>query len=368
MNSKGCLYAGFIFAVIAAQSEEIAIKGIADTSIDLATVDAWSTPFRNWHYWPKHVVSAKPQIPGFEAFRDSDVPMIFQLPVSDKWYMSFIAFDGKGYQSFVAESDNLIDWKQLGLSFGFGPSGEFDAGGRVIGAYLYDSYNLKAPRILKKREGKYWSLFGCYPRQGGYELRPGYEGVAYSEDGLHWKRAKDSSILSVHDADRGTWEKDCIYQPWLLEYGGKYYNFYGAACVGREQMGIATSTDLLNWKRFSGNPIIRNRWGGYDDQMSCGGKVLRDGDHWVMFYVGLGVVKERQGAHIMIGFSRDLLHWTCHPAPLYKAGENPSGIDKQFAHKTTIVYNPKNDTFYLYYCAVGSAGRGIGLITSKPIK
>jgi len=31
------------------------------------------------------------------------------------------------------------------------------------------------------------------------------------------------------------------------------------------------------------------------------------------------------------------------------------------------VYNPKNDTYYMYYCAVGNAGRGIGLITSKPL-
>ena len=41
--------------------------------------------------------------------------------------------------------------------------------------------------------------------------------------------------------------------------------------------------------------------------------------------------------------------------------------NKECAHKISLVYNPKNETFYLYYCAVGSKGRGIGLITSKPL-
>ena len=61
------------------------------------------------------------------------------------------------------------------------------------------------------------------------------------------------------------------------------------------------------------------------------------------------------------------MHWTAHPEPLYKAGGNPSGLDKQYAHKISLVYNPKNETFYLYYCACGNKGRGIGLITSKPL-
>ena len=54
--------------------------------------------------------------------------------------------------------------------------------GAFLGAYLYASYDIKAPRVLKKRDGRFWSLYGCYPRQGGYERRPCYEGVACSDD------------------------------------------------------------------------------------------------------------------------------------------------------------------------------------------
>jgi hypothetical protein len=44
---------------------------------------------------------------------------------------------------------------------GFGKQGEFDFGGCVVGAYLYESYDIKAPRLLKKSEGKFWTLYGA---------------------------------------------------------------------------------------------------------------------------------------------------------------------------------------------------------------
>jgi predicted GH43/DUF377 family glycosyl hydrolase len=82
-----------------------------------------------------------------------------------------------------------------------------------------------------------------------------------------------------------------------------------------------------------------------------------------MFYFGVN----QAGAHIMAAFSRDLLHWTSCPEPLYKAGGHPGGLDSDYAHKISLVYNPANDTYYMFYCAVGNRGRGIGLLTNRKI-
>ncbi|HOW67283.1 MAG TPA: hypothetical protein P5186_08340 [Candidatus Paceibacterota bacterium] len=352
-------------------SASLEASGIATSSaqdIPPALLDAWSAPFRHWHYWPHHVVPAHPPIPGHTNILGTDVPTVFQIPGDARWHMTFVGFNGQGYQSFIAESDDLLHWHNYRLAMGFGPKGDFDHGGCVIGAFLYESYDLKAPRVLKKHQGKYWTLYGAYPRQGGYELRPGYEGVAVSEDGLKWKRAKDQPVLSVFDSDCAFWEKDCIYQPWLVEHQARYFNFYNAANGGIEQIGLAFSTDLMNWMRYPANPVIRNRPKGFDEQFCSDPKVFRDGDHWTMFYFGVG----RGGAHIMIAFSRDLVHWTTHPEPLYQAGGNPSGLDKQYAHKISLVYNSKTDIYYLYYNAVPglpgpTGGRGIGVITSRPL-
>ena len=179
--------------------------------IDEETLKEWSESYRGWHYHPEHVILPEPDIEGYEDLMMTDVPTVFQLSGDEKWYMSFIGYDGTGYQSFIAESKDLVHWAHMRLAMGYGPEGEFDHGGVVLGAYLYEDYGIKSPRILKKRDSKYYSLYGAYPLQGGYELRPGYEGVACSEDGFAWEQARDEPILSVFQEDCGTWEKDCIY-------------------------------------------------------------------------------------------------------------------------------------------------------------
>jgi len=333
-------------------------------TIDADTAKQLSAPYRGWYYFPDHLIPAKPNIEGFETVQTTDVPTVFQLPDDEKWYMTFIGYEGKGYQSFVAESDDLLHWTNVRLAMSYGPEGAFDHGGVVLGAFLYAGYDIKAPRVLKKHKGRYLSLYGAYPRQGGYELRPGYEGVAESDDGLTWRRAKDQPILSVHQGDCGTWEKDCIYQPWLVEHEGGYYNFYNAANGHIEQTGLALSDDILEWKRHEHNPVIPiGPAGSYNERFSSDPKVFRNGDHWICFFFGVG----RGGAHVMAAFSRDLVRWTVDPDPLYKAGGNPSGLDTEYAHKISLVWNPANETYYMFYNAVGNRSRGIGLVTSKPL-
>ena len=157
-----CLWTTMIVLPASAHSAEA-----SGTTVDAATLDAWALPFRDWHYWPAHVIPSKPVVEGFGGVMMTDVPCVYQLPGEENvWYMSFAGFDGKGYQSFVARSTDLIHWKQLGLAMGFGLDGQFDHGGRVIGAFLYESYDLKAPRVLKKHNGAYWTLYGSYAATG----------------------------------------------------------------------------------------------------------------------------------------------------------------------------------------------------------
>ena len=167
-----------------------------------------------------------------------------------------------------------------------------------------------------------------------------------------------------------SWEKDSIYQPFVVEHGGLFYNFYNAKEMPQwiEQLGLATSEDLHSWTRYEDNPILcvgkrsdETINDGFDTQFTSDAKVFYDRDHWVMFYFGVG----KGGAHIMISFSKDLKHWVRDPTPLYTAGANPSGLDKQYAHKISLIWNPHKEMWCMFYCAVGNNGRGIGLITSR---
>jgi predicted GH43/DUF377 family glycosyl hydrolase len=329
--------------------------------IDRPTLDRWSAPYRGWHYYPDWIIPPSPA-DGL-GFSMVDCPTVWRL--GGHWQMWYTGFDGRGYQTALAVSDDLLHWTYRGLAMGFGKEGAFDHGGVTFGGPLLSSYDIKSPRTLKRWHDKLWVLYGCYPKQGGYEIRPGAEGLAWSEDGVAWHRAsEDRPILSVDGA--AEWEKDCIYQPWLVEAEGKFWDFYNAANGSIEQTGVATSADLIHWTRLPESPVLRNGpAGSFDDGFCSDPKVFRDGDHWTMFYFGVG----RGGAQIMIAFSRDLVHWTKHPDPLYAPGGHPGGLDKQYAHKISLAYDAASDTFYMYYCAVSPEhGRGVALLTSKALK
>ncbi|MCB0689085.1 MAG: hypothetical protein KDC53_21250 [Saprospiraceae bacterium] len=351
------------FSALQMGTQERSVKN--GSQIDPETIKKWSQPYRNWYYYPDYVIAPNPGIPGFDSIKLTDVPTVYQLDKTDQWHMTFIGFDGVGYQSFTAKSNDLIHWSDFQLAMGYGPDGSFDFGGVVLGAFLYQDYDIKSPRILKRHRERYFSLYGAYPRQGGYELRPGYEGLASSTDGKIWRRAAEEPILSIYQDDCKEWEESCIYQPWLVEHDGRFFNFYNAANGSVEQTGLATSDDLVHWQRYPQNPVVpHGEKGSYNEQFSSDPKVFWDTDHWVMFYFGVG----QGGAHIMVAFSHDLKNWTIDPDPLYKRGGNPSGLDAKYAHKISLVWNPANETFYMFYCAVDkNDNRGIGLISSKPI-
>ena len=115
--------------------------------IDQKTLDEWSAPYRGWHYYPDPVIPSDWKIPANEKFHSYDVPTVYQLPGHNgKWYMSFIGFNGQGYNSFVCESTNLINWTNPRLAMGFGKEGEFDFGGCVG---LITSKPLKASDVSK---------------------------------------------------------------------------------------------------------------------------------------------------------------------------------------------------------------------------
>lgn len=356
-----------LLATIASAATAAAATGSSQKGdISDKQLEKWAEPFKGWHYYEDFVIPPRPfrkdgQFPEYADVELADCPTVFRVPGRDRWFMTFVGFNGQGYRSFLASSKDLVNWTEEGLAMGFGQPGRFDHGGNVLGGFLYQSYDLKAPRLLKRHHNTYWTLYGAYRRQGTYEPRPGSNGLASSPTGLRWQCAYHVPVLSVYQPDAGDWEKDCIYQPFLLEHDGKFWNFYNAAEGHTEQIGIATSPNLLDWSRYPDNPVLEV--GERASKRCADPKVFRDGDHWVMFYYGL----EDGHADIRVAFSRDLRHWKAYPEPLYDEGGHPKGLDSTHAHKVSIVYNDENDTFYMYYCAVGKQGRGITLLTSRPL-
>ncbi|MGB6034594.1 MAG: hypothetical protein WBH55_17340, partial [Bacteroidota bacterium] len=216
-------------------------------------LDRWSEFFRGWHYYPDILVSAslEPDL----GFTMVDGPNVYWH--DGQWNMLYFGFDGNGYQSCRAVSDDLVRWEPRGLVMGYGEPGAFDRGGVVLVGPLYETVDLHAAPQLRRWRDKFWVLYGCYPKQGGYELGDGAQGLAWSEDGLSWVRSsRERPVLSIEGG--AEWENRVIYSPCVVPRGDEFWSFYNAKGEeGTEQIGLVTSLDLVHWRRYDGNPLVR---------------------------------------------------------------------------------------------------------------
>jgi len=295
------------------------------------------------------------------AFDEKAVDCPFVFRHGERYYMTFIAFDGTGYQTGLASSADLLDWKSEGLILGRNPQSELTRYNAAMN-WIVRENGLYSEGRLKKIHGRYLGAYHAYPRPG-YEQGPAVIGLCWSDDLRHWEL--DPPCLRPEDG--AAWERGGLYKACLVEEAGTFYLFYNAKTTeGRwhEQTGVAISRDLRSWKRSDANPILRNGAAGSPDEMFASDPcVLCDGNGWVIFYFGLdgkGVARD------LVALSPDLKTTEKCEGVLVDVG-GPGSVDEKYAHKPSIIY--RNGVLYHFYCAVSKDDtRGISVAASKPVR
>ena len=107
-----------------------------------------------------------------------DNPMVFRH--GDAWYMMFIRFDGKGYETHLAKSADLLTWTRLGCIFRRGEKGAWDAAQADGWPTLVDT-RWDGPNTLNTFEGKHWMMY-LGGAKDGYETDPLSTGLAWTDD------------------------------------------------------------------------------------------------------------------------------------------------------------------------------------------
>ncbi len=296
-----------------------------------------------------------------------DNPCVFRH--GDAWYMIFVVFDGKGYETHLAKSDDLVRWKRLGKVFGRAEGACWDSA-QADGWPLLLDPRWEGPNTLNKFDGRYWMMYiGGHKK--GYETDPLSTGVAWADDPSavkQWTRYPKNPVFSPSDADARAFERKTIYKHYTVEdptraCGGRFVDFYNAKQKGvwRETIGMAVSDDMLNWRRVGDVPVISD---GDPAKFAISGDpmIRRIGDVWVMFYFGCGW--RRSGAFDTFACSYDLKHWTKWEGKLLIEPSEP--YDATYAHKPWVI--KRNGVVYHFYCAVGNKGRGIALATSTKLR
>ncbi|MCW8803295.1 MAG: T9SS type A sorting domain-containing protein [Ignavibacteriaceae bacterium] len=112
-------------------------------------------------------------------------------------------------------------------------------------------------------------------------------GYAVSTDGITWQRdTVNNPILSPGSA--GQWDDFNIFAPRVIILDNVYYMYYGAAreSFGQYRVGLATSTDGLDWDKYSNNPVLKPSQSGWDNGEVETGCVVQMGDTLYMWYDG----------------------------------------------------------------------------------
>lgn len=295
-----------------------------------------------------------------------DSPTVFRK--GNTWYMTYIIFDGRGYETWLASSDNLLDWNTLGRIMSYdddswdrnqvaGYPALVDA--EWSGGYRYQSY-----------DGRYWMSYLGGDTQG-YEAGVLSVGMASTKKKPHkvheWERL-DSPVMSIGDEGASWWENMTIYKSSVIwdkdnTAGSPFVMFYNAKGKNppehrvAERIGMAVSDDMVNWKRYEGNPVLDHQRGITGDAY-----IQKIGDIWVMFYFGAFWGDYPGGAFNHFACSYDLVNWTDWNGP--HLIEPSEAYDDRYAHKSCVV--KWNGVVYHFYCAVNSKEqRSIAVATSE---
>ena len=321
--------------------------------------------YRTSYKYPKLVLAASNDSQAFDS-KSVDCPFVFFH--DGQFYMTYIGYDGVGYQTGLASSKDLIGWKKLECILKRDPASSVTRY-NVAMNWIVRENAMRSAGELKKVRNRFLGVYHAYPN-AGYEAGSAVIGLCWSDDLLHWERA--DPFLRAED---GTfWERGGLYKPCLVELNGTYYLFYNAKTPRLtkeqgggwlEQTGVATSTDLKQWKRYENNPILTNgSKGSWDDRFASDPCVVLNGNQWAMFYYGLSTTGK---ARDLLAVGNDPFHYTKVNEIMIDVGP-PGTVDSTYAHKPSIVYH--DGALYHFYCAVSgkypNEVRGISVARSRP--
>jgi len=197
----------------------------------------------------------------------------------------------------------------------------FDFSGCILNelsAFDTDTIN-EEPKdhMLIEKDGLYYLFYSWNYAGQGWQTNPNQDnfGYATSRNLTTWS-VQNNNILQV--GTTGLWDYKNIWAPYVLYYNGTYYMFYtGVTDYITQRIGLATSTDLVNWTKYAGNPILQCNfsWAHWNPSLTWHGTcrdsmVLRDeaNNRWVMYFTADKSVGDTQV--VGMATSPDLYAWT----------------------------------------------------------
>ena len=321
-----------------------------------------------------------------DNYHQIDCPMVYRE--GNRWFMTYVVYngkdgtDGRGYETWLATSDDLLQWKTLGRLLCYADKG-WDMNQRAGYPALID-WTWNGSYEMAKYKGRHWmSYFGG--EGTGYEAirKPLNMGMASTKGDItqaHPWETSPAPVLSINDKSAQWWEKlthykSTVYWDRIKTLGKPFVMFYNAAGINpanqlkAERIGIALSSNMTSWRRLplrtakrkTGNPVFFHEAPGI---ITGDAQIVKFPHYYVMFYFSAFNPKRKYNAYNTFAVSRDLVNWQDWEGADLVFPSKP--YDDMFAHKSYVLKH--QGVVYHFYCAVNHAGqRGIAVATSVPM-
>lgn len=321
-----------------------------------------------------------------DNYHQIDCPMVYRE--GGKWYMTYVVYngkdgtDGRGYETWLATSDDLLQWKTLGRLLCYADKG-WDMNQRAGYPALID-WTWNGSYEMAKYKGRHWmSYFGG--EGTGYEAirKPLNMGMASTKGDItqaHPWETSPSPVLSINDKSAQWWEKlthykSTVYWDKNKTLGKPFVMFYNAGGINpanqlkAERIGIALSSNMTSWRRLplrtakrkTGNPVFFHEAPGI---ITGDAQIVKFPHYYVMFYFSAYNPERKYNAYNTFAVSRDMVNWQDWEGADLVYPSKP--YDDMFAHKSYVLKH--QGVVYHFYCAVNHAGqRGIAVATSVPM-
>lgn len=321
-----------------------------------------------------------------DNYHKIDCPMVYRE--GNRWFMTYVVYngkdgtDGRGYETWLATSDDLLQWKTLGRLLCYADKG-WDMNQRAGYPALID-WTWNGSYEMAKYKGRHWmSYFGG--EGTGYEAirKPLNMGMASTKGDVtkaHPWETSPSPVLSINDKSAQWWEKlthykSTVYWDKNKTLGKPFVMFYNAGGINpsnqlkAERIGIALSSNMTSWRRLplrtakrkTGNPVFFHEAPGI---ITGDAQIVKFPHYYVMFYFSAYNPERKYNAYNTFAVSRDLVNWQDWEGADLVYPSKP--YDDMFAHKSYVLKH--QGVVYHFYCAVNHAGqRGIAVATSVPM-
>ncbi|MEP0822937.1 MAG: family 43 glycosylhydrolase [Ignavibacterium sp.] len=238
---------------------------------------------------------------------------------------------------------------KLGIVVPVGLPGAWDAGMVESPVIWYDS--------VRAKYGMVYTGYGSTDatRKGYHYVTAPSVGLAWSNDLLHWEKDPMSPIFTGSGVP-GAPDEAGAAGPFIWLEGGTYYLFYfGVTGKGYEKgvktLNLATSRDLVHWKRYGKNPVIRPSGDGWRRDAIWHPNIVRRGDTYYLFFNASGAYRGLVEEFIGYATSRDLFRWEVDDvnSPLVVGSARPGAWDASGRAGDPSVYRVGNRWYMAWY-------------------